>query len=111
MALIVPSPFKSPLAGHCRPVISRALNWRIKAASTGSVTLSQFTSPGGAVAPGDRVLVIGLGPVGQITARLALACGASVAGTDLDPWRLQVAAEKGVVTARAGEEGAEILRD
>lgn len=41
--------------------------------------------------PGDRVLVIGQGPVGQIAARLASNQGAWVAVSDLNPVRLNLA--------------------
>ncbi len=75
--------------------------------AVGSIALHGVRLAG--IEPGDRVLVIGLGLVGQITGRLALAAGASVAGIDLDPWRLQVAAGKGVITSGAGEESLDVV--
>lgn len=44
---------------------------------------------------GDRVLVMGLGLVGQLSAALARAQGARVLGVDLDPWRLDLAKRMG----------------
>lgn len=42
------------------------------------------------VGPGSRVCVIGLGLLGQLTARLALASGCSVVGIDLAPWTAEL---------------------
>lgn len=55
---------------------------------------------------GDRVLVVGLGLVGLITAQLARAAGARVFGTDLDPAACLLAESLGVERAvpRAGIE-------
>lgn len=54
----------------------------------------------GGVGPGSRVLVTGAGPVGLLTAQVALALGAAdVAVTDVNPHRLSVARELGVTTA------------
>lgn len=47
------------------------------------------------VSLGDRVLVIGLGLIGQITVALLKAHGCKVFGTDLDPSRLTLAREMG----------------
>ena len=48
------------------------------------------------IAPGDRVLVIGAGPVGLLCADVARARGAAfVAVADINPARLQVAAARG----------------
>jgi len=48
---------------------------------------------------GSRVLVIGLGLIGQIAACLLKAQGAAVLGTDLDPRRLDLAGALGIRTA------------
>ncbi len=49
------------------------------------------------IRPGDRVLVVGLGVMGILNARVAQAYGAAlVAGTDLNPWRLQKARSLGI---------------
>ncbi len=47
------------------------------------------------VAVGSRVAVIGLGLVGQLAARIALAAGCRVLGVDLDPELLELAARRG----------------
>ena len=44
------------------------------------------------VGPGARVVVIGLGLVGQLAARLARAAGCEVAGIDVDAWAVERAA-------------------
>lgn len=45
---------------------------------------------------GERVVVIGLGLIGQITAQLLMANGCDVLGIDLDPSKLKIAASKGI---------------
>lgn len=55
------------------------------------------------VAPGAKVVVIGLGLVGQLAARLAMASGCDVAGIDVADEPLRVARESGVLALR--EEG------
>lgn len=56
------------------------------------------------VQPGSKVVVIGLGLVGQLAARLALASGCDVAGIDVAPEPLRRAAESGVLDlAERGE--------
>ncbi len=45
---------------------------------------------------GERVVVIGLGLIGQITAQLLMANGCEVLGIDLDPSKLKLAAGKGI---------------
>ncbi len=47
------------------------------------------------VGPGSRVCVIGLGLLGQLTARLAMASGCSVVGIDLAPWTAELLAASG----------------
>jgi predicted dehydrogenase len=46
---------------------------------------------------GERVGVVGLGLVGQLTARIARAAGCEVFGVDLEEWRLEVARLAGAV--------------
>ncbi|HVE62578.1 MAG TPA: bi-domain-containing oxidoreductase [Mycobacteriales bacterium] len=48
------------------------------------------------VAPGSKVVVIGLGLVGQLAARIAIASGCDVLGIDVSPEPLRIAAEAGV---------------
>jgi predicted dehydrogenase len=51
---------------------------------------------------GERVGIVGLGLVGQLTARIARAAGCEVLGVDLEDWRLEVAERSGAVdVARA----------
>jgi len=45
----------------------------------------------GRITPGERVLVFGLGIIGQFCAQSARAMGAKVFGCDLDEWRLKMA--------------------
>ncbi len=47
------------------------------------------------VGDGDTLAVFGLGPVGQLTTRIALNAGVRVIGIDLVPERLALAAERG----------------
>jgi len=49
----------------------------------------------GRVQLGDRVLVMGLGLVGQLAVQLAAAAGGRVTGVDFDDGRLKLAAEEG----------------
>ncbi|MFH8569279.1 NAD(P)-dependent alcohol dehydrogenase [Streptomyces sp. NPDC017993] len=56
------------------------------------------------VAPGDRVLVTGAGPVGLIAAQTALAFGASeVVVTDIVPHRLELAREFGATAVNVSQ--------
>lgn len=57
---------------------------------------------------GERVAVLGMGLVGQLTARIAHAAGCEVMGIDLDQWRLDVAERAGVLaTTRRRDEVAD----
>jgi predicted dehydrogenase/threonine dehydrogenase-like Zn-dependent dehydrogenase len=47
--------------------------------------------------PGSKIVVVGLGLIGQIAARLAMAAGCDVAGIDPAPYPRGVAAENGVL--------------
>lgn len=46
--------------------------------------------------PGDKVVVIGLGPIGMLSARLFHEAGCEVHALDLDPYRVQLAQSSGV---------------
>ena len=46
--------------------------------------------------PHEKVAVIGLGPIGQISARLHHLTGAHVVAADLTPWRVDLAARAGI---------------
>jgi len=46
--------------------------------------------------PHEKVAVIGLGPIGQISARLHQLTGAHVVAADICPWRVDLAAKAGV---------------
>jgi predicted dehydrogenase/threonine dehydrogenase-like Zn-dependent dehydrogenase len=46
---------------------------------------------------GERVAVVGLGLVGQLTARIARTAGCEVIGVDLEEWRLELAERAGVL--------------
>ena len=60
------------------------------------------------VGPGSKVLVLGLGLIGQLAARLALAAGCDVAGIDPAPYPRAVAAVSGVLALdEAGTETTE----
>ena len=59
-------------------------------------------------APGAKVVVLGLGLLGQLAARLALASGCDVAGIDPDPFARDIAAGAGVLAlAESGAEATE----
>jgi len=49
------------------------------------------------VGPGSKVVVVGLGLIGQLAARLAMAAGCDVAGTDPAPYPRGVASKTGVL--------------
>ncbi|WP_425838023.1 NAD(P)-dependent alcohol dehydrogenase [Streptomyces fractus] len=53
------------------------------------------------VAPGERVLVTGAGPIGVLVAQAAAACGASVTVSDVAPERREFAARLGAETVDA----------
>ncbi|WP_043497651.1 zinc-dependent alcohol dehydrogenase [Georgenia sp. SUBG003] len=67
------------------------------------------------IPPGGTVTVLGLGPVGQMSARIARHLGASqVIGVDMVPERLAMARRHGISTLDlndAGEDFAESVRD
>jgi threonine dehydrogenase-like Zn-dependent dehydrogenase len=57
------------------------------------------------VGPGSKIVVVGLGLIGQLAARLAMAAGCDVAGIDPVPYPRAIAAAAGVLAL--GEAGAE----
>lgn len=63
-------------------------------ATLGSIALHGIRQAGAAI--GERIAVIGLGLVGQLTCRLLLAAGCEVVGIDLDRELVQVARRAGV---------------
>jgi predicted dehydrogenase/threonine dehydrogenase-like Zn-dependent dehydrogenase len=62
-------------------------------ATIGAIALHGIRT--GTVAIGDRVLVIGLGLIGQLATRLCVAAGAHVFGVDINPIRAALALESG----------------
>ncbi|MEV5483077.1 MULTISPECIES: zinc-dependent alcohol dehydrogenase [Streptomyces] len=65
-----------------------------------------------AVPPGGSVTVLGLGPIGDMAARIALHQGASkVIGVDLVPERLARARERGVHTLDLNEYGKDVAEE
>jgi alcohol dehydrogenase len=64
------------------------------------------------VSPGERVLVVGCGPVGQLLVMCAPFFGAAeIYAVDLDPARLELAASYGAEPLAAGDGLAERLKD
>jgi predicted dehydrogenase len=61
----------------------------------GSIALHGFRQAD--VTLGERVAVVGMGLVGQLTARIARAAGCEVMGVDLERWRLELAQRAGVL--------------
>lgn len=63
------------------------------------------------VAPGGTICVVGLGLVGQLTARLALASGLDVIGVDLRDWTAElVTGAGGLGLVEAGDDTTEVIR-
>ena len=63
------------------------------------------------VGPGAKVAVIGLGLIGQLAVRLALAAGCDVAGTDLDDRKLAVAEKSGAMCFAGSDDGIAAVVD
>ena len=62
------------------------------------------------VGPGGKVCVIGLGLIGQLTVRLAMASGLDVVGIDLREWAAQRATESGALgLVEAGDATTRII--
>ncbi|MBI1747964.1 MAG: bi-domain-containing oxidoreductase [Acidobacteria bacterium] len=53
---------------------------------------------------GERVLVIGLGLVGQLTVQILAAAGCQVVGFDIDPWRVDLARAHGIAAVADASE-------
>lgn len=61
---------------------------------------------------GERLCVIGLGLVGQLTVRLALAAGLEVAGVDVKPWAVERASTSGALgLLEAGDDTTSAVLD
>ena len=52
---------------------------------------------------GETIVVVGLGLIGLITAELLLGNGCNVIGFDLDPEKIRIAKEKGIIAVNPGE--------
>jgi len=114
--------------------VAHALQWenRVFAIPTGTdliaasaAKISAISLHGTRVAPAlpqDRVLVVGLGPIGQLSARHYDISGANVIAVDVVPWRVELAKKAGINAVLAGEslsatvlkhwpEGADIISD
>lgn len=64
------------------------------------------------VGPGGKVCVIGLGLIGQLTVRLALASGLDVVGIDLRDWAAQKATDSGALgLVEQGEATTRIVKE
>jgi len=74
-------------------------------ATVGSIALNGIRLA--EIGPGSRVAVVGLGLVGQLTARLAAASGCLVAGIEPDPWKREMANSAGTTTFSADTDGWE----
>jgi predicted dehydrogenase/threonine dehydrogenase-like Zn-dependent dehydrogenase len=80
-------------------------------ATLGAIALHAFRQADARL--GERVAVVGLGLVGQLTARIARAAGCEVMGVDLADWRLEVAERAGVldVARQRGKVGSDDEND
>ena len=54
------------------------------------------------LSPGSRVCIIGLGLIGQLTARLAAASGFEVVGIDVNPWNVERLGANGIGLLESG---------
>ena len=104
-------------AGHAElqvvaGLLAVAFDDRVSASDAAFATIGAIALQGirvSGVEMGGRMAVIGLGLIGQITARLALAAGIDVVGIDIRDWTVQLATasgahgllEKGEETTRA----------
>ena len=94
------APFRRQWGGHVAHAVDRADRWHrvpdgvpdglAVLAKLAAVALHGLSMAG--VGPGDRVAVLGLGVIGQLSARLAAAAGARVDGFDRSPARVALAA-------------------
>ncbi len=60
--------------------------------------------------PKDKVVVIGLGPIGMLSARLHQAMGAEVLAVDVEPIRVQLAQNSGLTASAAHDSIVETVR-
>jgi predicted dehydrogenase/threonine dehydrogenase-like Zn-dependent dehydrogenase len=74
-------------------------------ATVGAVALNSLRLAG--ITAGDRILIVGLGLVGQLAGRLAAVMGANVAGMDVDPWKLEMATGAAMTPFANGADGWE----
>ena len=72
-------------------------------ATVGSIALNGLRLA--EIGPGSKVIVVGLGLVGQLASRLAVAAGALVAGVEPDAWKRARAEAAGVVVFPADNTG------
>lgn len=79
------------------------------AAMAEPLSVGLWASKKAAVSLGDRVLVTGAGPVGQLAAQVARACGAIVEIFDVVESRLKVASALGIPTADLSERTYDVL--
>lgn len=77
-------------------------SWEAAFVTLGAIALHGLRLAG--VTLGDRVVVIGLGLVGQLTVQLARGFGCRVFGLDLDPRRARIAAASGAHAAAVATE-------
>lgn len=71
--------------------------------AVGAIALNGVRLAG--ITTGDRVLVVGLGLVGQLIGRLAMVAGGSVVGIDPVRWKRSLAADSGIDSFSADEDG------
>ena len=89
----------------CAPVPENVAASEACFATVGAIALHGFRRSEATV--GSRVAVIGLGLVGQLAVRIALASGCRVLGVDLDPGLTQLAAAAGAEVAVRSELSSE----
>lgn len=80
----------------CIPVPDQVEPEAAAFATLGSIALHGFRL--GELQLGERVAVVGMGLVGQLTARIARAAGCYVLGVDLESWRLELAHRGGALS-------------
>lgn len=102
--------FQSVPGFLCVPVPAGVTAADATFATIGSIALHGIRQAG--IEPGARVVVVGLGLLGQLTARLLLASGCEVAGLDLADYPLERAASSGVLALRdTGADTTETIMD
>jgi predicted dehydrogenase len=91
----------------CVPIPTRADGTQVPLEEAAFATLGAIALQGVRLAAptlGERVVVIGLGVIGQLTAQLLIADGCMVLGVDRDPERVRLVGELGAEGCVAGEE-------